>query len=402
MLKNKHLAPIFIVVFVDILGFSIILPLLPYYAGHFGAQPETIGLLIASYSLCQFIAAPILGMWSDRYGRRPVLLYSQFGSFLGFILLGVALHLPNPIIWLFIARVIDGISGGNLTVAQAYISDITRPEERARTFGMIIGVSFGLGFMLGTSLNAFLSGFGYDIPAYAAAFFSFTSIMATLFLLPETEHQVDEERPRGLTLYTRVLDYLAIPELRRLLMVFFFMALPFALYVTMFALFAELHLHFTARQTSLFLAFVGFLGIIWQGAVIGPVVKRFGDYKALMIGLVSSAIGLTYLTMVDAWWKLGFVALFFSFGHGIARPSLTSLLTQAAPPHRRGGVIGATTSLESLSRIIAPAAGGWIMAQHPTWLGWIGGLLFTTSTLIGATIHAHAKTSVEPQRSQGV
>src|SRR5574341_824456 len=231
---NRRLIPIFIVVFVDILGFSIILPLLPYYAGQFGASPQTIGLLIATYSLCQFIAAPILGSWSDRRGRRPVLLYSQIRSCLGFILLGVALHLPNPVFWLFVARAIDGISGGNLTVAQAYISDITRPEERARTFGMIIGVSFGVGFMLGTTLNAFLSEFGYDIPAYAAAIFSFSSIMATTFLLPETEHHADEERPKGLALYTRVFDYLALPELRRLLIVFFLMVAPFALYVTMF------------------------------------------------------------------------------------------------------------------------------------------------------------------------
>jgi len=398
---NRRLIPIFIVVFVDILGFSIILPLLPYYAGQFGASPQTIGLLIATYSLCQFIAAPILGSWSDRRGRRPVLLYSQIGSCLGFILLGVALHLPNPVFWLFVARAIDGFSGGNLTVAQAYISDITRPEERARTFGMIIGVSFGLGFMLGTTLNAFLSEFGYDIPAYAAAIFSFSSIMATTFLLPETEHHTDEERPRGLAVYTRVFDYLALPELRRLLMVFFLMVLPFALYVTMFALFAERQLDFTAKQTSLFLAFVGFLGIIWQGAVIGPFVKRFGDYRALVVGLISSAIGLSYVSLVDVWWKLAFVALFFSFGHGIARPALTSILTQAAPPRRRGGVIGATTSLESFSRIIAPAAGGWIMAQHPTWLGWIGGALFAFSALIAMTVNAAASASVEPQSSQG-
>jgi DHA1 family tetracycline resistance protein-like MFS transporter len=402
MQKNKQLVPIFIVVFVDILGFSIILPLLPYYAGKFGATPQLIGLLIASYSFCQFIAAPILGSWSDRYGRRPVLLYSQIGSCLGFILLGVALHLPDPIFWLFVARVIDGISGGNLTVAQAYISDITKPEERAKVFGMIIGVSFGLGFMLGTTLNAFLSEFGYDIPAYAAAGFSFASIMATTFLLPETEHHRDEERPRGLALYTRVFDYLALSEMRRLLLVFFFMVLPFALYVTMFAIFAEKQLLFTAKQTSLFLAFVGFLGIIWQGLVIGPIVNRFGDYKALIIGLVSSTIGLYYISFVDVWWKLIFVAFFFSFGHGIARPALTSIVTQAAPPKRRGGVIGATTSIESFSRIIAPASGGWIMAMHPSWLGWIGGALFTVSTLIAISVHANSVTKIESQRSQEV
>ncbi len=266
MFKDKNLIPIFIVVFVDLLGFSIILPLLPYYAGQFNASPQTIGMLIASYSICQFLASPILGDWSDHYGRRPVLIYSQIGSCLGFILMALALHLPNPLMWLFVARVIDGLSGGNLTVAQAYISDITKPEDRARNFGMIIGVSFGLGFLIGPTLGGFLSRFGYDIPAYAAAILSFTSIMATVFLLPETQHKRDELRPKGLATYTRVFDYLSIRELRRLLLVFFFMTLPFALYVTMFPLFADKQLKFSAEQTGYFLGFIGLLGIIWRRA----------------------------------------------------------------------------------------------------------------------------------------
>jgi DHA1 family tetracycline resistance protein-like MFS transporter len=401
MFSNRSLIPIFIVVFVDLLGFSIILPLLPYYASEFGASPLTIGILIASYSICQFIASPILGDWSDRYGRRPILLYSQIGSCLGFILMGIALQLPNPLLWLFVARIIDGISGGNLTVAQAYISDITRPEERARNFGMIIGVSFGLGFLIGPTLGGFLSRYGYDVPAYAAAIFSFASVMATFFLLPETQHQRDEQKPSGIALYTRVFDYLSIPELRRLLMVFSFMTLPFALYVTMFPLYADRQLHFTAEQAGYFLGFVGFLGIVWQGGVIGPFVKRFGDYKALMIGLIASTCGLFYLGLVDVWWKLSFVALFFSFGHGISRPALTSLITQTAPPNRRGGVLGAMTSLESFTRIIAPLLGGWIISVHPAWLGWVGGFMFSIGVLIAATISPAVKHEIEPQRTPG-
>ncbi len=401
MLTDKRLIPIFIVVFVDLLGFSIILPLLPYYAGGLGASAQMIGLLIASYSLCQFLAAPILGHWSDRYGRRPILLYSQIGSCLGFILMGVALHLPQPLTWLFVARIIDGISGGNLTVAQAYISDITKPEERARNFGMIIGVSFGLGFLIGPTLGGFLSRFGYDVPAYAAATLSFASIMATTFLLPETQHERDETRPSGLALYTRVFDYLGIHDLRRLLMVFFFMSLPFALYVTMFALFADRQLHLTAEQAGYFLGFVGFLGIVWQGGVIGPLVKRVGDNRALLIGLIASACGLFYIVAVDVWWKLIFVAILFSFGHGIARPSLTSLITQTAPPYRRGGVLGAVTSIESFTRIIAPIIGGWIIALHPHWLGWIGGVFFSIGVIIASTIPHVIKTEAEPQRTPG-
>src|SRR5262249_37647438 len=155
---------IFIVVFVDILGFSIILPLLPFYAGQIHAPDWTVGPLIASYSICQFIAAPILGNLSDVYGRRPLLLYSQFGSLAGFILLGLAIDSRYPLDWLFAGRMIDGLSGGKLTVAQAYISDITEPRERAKVFGMIIGVSFGLGFSIGPGLGSITSKhFGYDV-----------------------------------------------------------------------------------------------------------------------------------------------------------------------------------------------------------------------------------------------
>ncbi|MBK8315937.1 MAG: MFS transporter [Acidobacteria bacterium] len=396
MFKDKNLIPIFIVVFVDLLGFSIILPLLPYYASQFNASPQTIGLLIASYSICQFLASPILGNWSDHYGRRPVLIYSQIGSCLGFILMALALHLPNPLMWLFVARVIDGLSGGNLTVAQAYISDITKPEDRARNFGMIIGVSFGLGFLIGPTLGGFLSRFGYDIPAYAAAILSFTSIMATVFLLPETQHKRDELRPKGLATYTRVFDYLSIRELRRLLLVFFFMTLPFALYVTMFPLFADKQLKFSAEQTGYFLGFIGLLGIIWQGGVVGPLVKRFGDSRALLIGLISSTVGLYYIVLVDVWWKLIFVALLFSFGHGMARPSLTSIITQSAPANRRGGVLGSVTSIESFTRIIAPILGGWIIAVHPTWLGWVGGTFFAVAVLTATGIKT-VKTSTEQE-----
>jgi MFS family permease len=386
---NKQLIPIFIVVFVDILGFSIILPLLPFYASKVNAVDSLVGPLIASYSLCQFIAAPILGNLSDTWGRRPVLLYSQFGSFVGFILLGLAMHLPHPLAWLFAGRMIDGLSGGNLTVAQAYISDITEPRERAKIFGMIIGVSFGLGFTIGPGLGATIaSRFGYDISAYLAALFSLSSIIATYLLLPETQHQRDETRTRGLAMYTRVADYLRIADLRPLLAVFFFLSLPFTIYTTMFALFAKNQLGFDVKQAGYFLALVGLLGVVWQGGLIGPIVRRFGENKSLMIGLVASAAGLYYVVAVDVWWKLIFVAILFSFGHSVSRPSLTSLIAQAAPPNRRGGVFGAMTSIESLTRIIGPVLGGWIITTQPRWLGWVGGALFTVAALIGSTIRS--------------
>lgn len=382
MFDNKRLLPIFIVVFVDILGFSLVLPLLPYYASQYQASGITIGLLVASYSVCQFIAAPILGGLSDRYGRRPLLLYSQMGSCLGFIMLGTAIFLPQTLFWLFLARIIDGFSGGNLTIAQAYISDVTEPEERAKAYGMVIGISFGLAFLLGPAMGGFLSRFGYDVPAYVAAAISFASIMATAFLLPETPRHPESKRPLGIQAYTRVFEFFRQTTLRPWLIVYFFFALPFSLYVSMFALFADRRLQFTAEQAGYFLAFIGLLGIVWQGGAIGPMVKRFGERKALAIGLACSVIGLIYLAFVDLWWKLTFVGLFFSFGNSITRPALTSLITQIAPPRRRGEVLGATTSIDSFGRIMAPILGGYLIDVHTSWLAWVGAALFLIGFLV--------------------
>jgi DHA1 family tetracycline resistance protein-like MFS transporter len=390
MVANKRLLPIFVVVFVDLLGFSIILPLLPFYALSFGASAWTIGWLVASYSICQFMAAPLLGTLSDRFGRRPVLLYSQVGSLAGFVLLGTALFLPHPLFWIFVSRVIDGVSGGNLTIAQAYISDVTAPEERAKSYGLI-GVAFGLGFLVGPAFGGFLSRYGYDVPAYAAAAFSLASIVATVVLLPETEHRPDAERLSGVAAFTRIPDFFREPALGRLLVVFLFFALPFALYVSMFALFAEKQLAFTAERTGYFLAFIGLLGIVWQGGLVGPIVKRFGESNALVVGLGAAMVGQFMIAWVDVWWKLIFVAIPLSFGTSVTRPALTSLITKAAPPKRRGGVLGVTSSLESFSRIVAPVAGGWIIGSlHPTWLGYVGGTLGAVAVALAVAARRRA------------
>jgi MFS transporter, DHA1 family, tetracycline resistance protein len=315
------------------------------------------------------------------------MFYSQVGSFTGFMLMGFAMHLPHPLAWLFVARIVDGFSGGNITIAQAYVSDVTEPEERAKSFGMIIGVSFGLGFLMGPALGGFLSRFGYDVPAYVAAGFSFLSMTMTYFLLPETQHQRDEERRFGLRSYTRIFEYIKVTSLRTLLFIFFFFTLPFALYVSMFALYADRQLNFTAEQAGYFLASVGLLGIIWQGGVVGPLVKRLGERRALLTGLCSSVVGLFGLLFVDIWWKLFIVVFFFSFGTGVTRPALTSLITQNAPPNRRGGVLGVTSSIESFTRIIAPIMGGWIIGSlQPSWLGLFGGAFAFIAVLLALKV----------------
>ena len=178
-MAKSPLLPIFLIVSVDVLGLTIILPLLPFYAEKFGASPAVVGLLVSSYALCQLIAGPILGRWSDHMGRRPLLLVSQVGTLIGFLILAYA----NALWLIFLSRIIDGLTAGNLSLAQAYISDVTKPENRAKSFA-IIGIAFGMGFLIGPAISGFLVQYSYQYPIFAAAALSATSILATYFLLP--------------------------------------------------------------------------------------------------------------------------------------------------------------------------------------------------------------------------
>ncbi|HET6402731.1 MAG TPA: MFS transporter [Candidatus Kapabacteria bacterium] len=384
MFKNKALIPIAVVVFVDLLGFSIILPLLPYYASTFHASPQMIGYLVASYSICQFFAGPIMGGLSDRVGRRPLLIYSQLGSMAGFILLGVANSLPI----LFLSRIIDGVSGGNLTIAQAYIADVTPPEERSGAMA-IIGIGFGMGFILGPPIGGFLATqFGFAAPAFVAAFLALSSTSLTTFYLKEHQHVRDANAKTGLDYYKRVLEYLRDAKLRPLLMIFFFFALPFSLYVSMFSLFAKIELKFTAEDVGWFLMFVGLLGVLWQGAVIRPLVRAIGELMSLRLGLIAMVIGLVGLAFARTIPALGVIAVFFSFGTGVTRPTLTSILTQFSPPERKGGVLGVSSSLESASRSIAPILGGWLIGGlHPNWIGYAGGAFAAVAVVLAFMMH---------------
>ena len=389
MFKNKALIPIFVVVFVDLLGFSIVLPLLPFYAMDFHASPEIIGYFVASYSVFQFIAAPILGGLSDKYGRRPVLIYSQIGSMLGFLMLGFA----NSLWMLFASRIIDGASGGNLTIAQAYIADITPPEERAGSFA-VIGIAFGLGFMIGPLVGGELAGlWGRSAPAFAAAAMAASSTLLTIFYLKEPERHASVGEKTGLGYYIKALDYFKEKNLRTYLTIFFFFALPFSLYVSMFSLYAKMELSFTEKDVGRFLAYVGFLGIIYQGALIRPLVKKIGELAALRIGLICLTVGLLFIVFAVNWWQLALVAMIFSFGTGISRPVLSSLVTQVAPPNRKGGVIGVASSIESFTRILAPIAGGWIIGGlHPNYIGYVGAGMGLVGVILALSVKYSEKT----------
>lgn len=371
-MRKSPLLPIFLIVSVDVLGLTIILPLLPFYAEKFGASPALVGLLVSTYALCQLIAGPILGRMSDRMGRRPLLLVSQLGTFIGFLILAYA----NALWVIFLSRVIDGLTAGNLSLAQAYISDVTKPEDRAKSFALI-GIAFGMGFLIGPGISGFLSQFSYQYPIFAAAALSATSILSTYLLLPTTApHPADSATPQKFTVldWRNYVRFFREPQLAPLLWQFFAFTFAFSLFMSGFPLFAERRYQwqghpFGPKEVGYVYAYLGMLGVILQGGLIGRLVKAFGERALARSGFFFGALGLAALAFTHSVPLLLVVAAISSSGTGVVRPVLTSLITQKAARSEQGVVLGLTQSLNSISAIIAPSIGGFLI-DHSLLAGW--------------------------------
>lgn len=367
-LRRSPLVPIFLIVSVDVLGLTLILPLLPFYAERLGASPAVVGMIVSTYAVCQLIGGPLLGRMSDQTGRRPLLLVSQAGTLAGFLVLAYA----NQLWLVFLARIIDGLTAGNLSLAQAYISDVTRPEERAKSFALI-GIAFGMGFLVGPGASGYLAGFSYQLPIFAAAGLSFTSILCTYFLLPSHEPHKEEAAQRKFTIleWGRYVEYFRRPGLAPMLSKFFVFTFVFALFMSGFPLFAERRFTwdgkpFGPKEVGYIYAYIGLLGIILQGGLIGRLVKTFGETKLVVAGFFCSVIGLPILGFTYGIPVLLAVLALFGLGGGALRPALTSLLTQKAQRSEQGTVLGLTQSLMSVSQITAPFIAGVLIDKH--WL----------------------------------
>jgi MFS transporter, DHA1 family, tetracycline resistance protein len=340
---------IFLTVFVNLVGFGIIIPLLPFYAQTFGASPLVIGLLFASFSLSQLVAAPILGDLSDRWGRRPVLIFSLVGTVVSFVMLAVA----NSLFMLFAARIVDGLSGGNITTARAYIADITTEENRAKGYGLL-GAAFGLGFIVGPALGAAFSHISYTAPIWAAALITVVATALAVFWLPETVHRA---HAGGRAPWRAVVESWHLAHLRVLFTIDFMYWAAFAVYQTTFALFGARRFAFDAAHTGYLLSIFGFLGVVVQGGMVGPVVKSLGERRTLGLGLACAAIGwggsaLTHSLPV-------FIAMLVpgAVGIGLCNATLSSLISKSASPREQGRVQGAAGALESLGRTVGPVWG---------------------------------------------
>jgi DHA1 family tetracycline resistance protein-like MFS transporter len=344
-----QLSIIFLTIFVNLVGFGIIIPLLPFYAQTFGASPLVIGLLFASFSLSQLVASPILGDLSDRWGRRPVLIFSLLGTVVSFVMLALATSLPM----LFAARIVDGLSGGNITTARAYIADITTEENRAKAFGLL-GAAFGLGFIVGPGLGAAFSHVSYTAPIWAAAVITVVATAVAFFWLPETVHRA---HAGGRSPWRALADLWQRAHLRVLFTIDFAYWTAFAVYQTTFALFGARRFGFDAAQTGYLLSAFGFLGVVVQGAMVGPIVALLGERRTLAVGLLCAALGwggsaLTHTVPV-------FAAMLVpgALGIGLCNATLSSLVSKSAGPHELGRVQGAAGGLESLGRTIGPVWG---------------------------------------------
>lgn len=378
-MKKSPLLSIFLIVLVDVLGLTIILPLLPFYAESMGASPRVVGLLVSAYAVCQLIAGPPLGHLSDRVGRRPVLLVSQIGTCIGFIILGFAQTL-----WLvFAARIIDGLTAGNLTVAQAYIADVTEPENRAKSFG-IIGIAFGLGFLVGPGISGYLAQFGETLPIFAAAALSFTSIVCTYFLLPSAVPHPHPELEGGTSRWGSLVESFRDKQLAPLLWQFFAFTFAFSTFFSGFALYAErrfVHngMPFGTKEVGYLFAFSGLVGVLIQGGGMGRLVKMFGESRLVQMGFVTMTVSFVILAGVHGIPLLLVAIGLLTFGSAVLRPSLTSLITKRAARHRQGMVIGIMQSLMSVAQIVAPLIAGFLIEGELLGVWALAGSVFSAA-----------------------
>ena len=378
MSNRRALLPIFLIVLVDVFGLTMVIPLQAPYAEHFEASPLQCTLLVTVYAFFQLISGPLLGRISDRVGRKPLLAASQAGSLIGFLVMASAQTLPL----VYLARMIDGATAGNLSLAQAYISDNTAPEDRAKSFA-VIGIAFGTGFFLGPAVTGLLvKHHGLRAPIYAAALFSLCSMLCTLAFLP---HQKPAPRPEGaeagpggkrlsILSWGAYVQYFRRPVLSGLLWQFFIYVFAFFLFTSGFSLFAErvFSWHgraFDAADISYVFAYAGFLGIVLQGGLIGRLVKRFGESNLIFTGSVALVLAYLGLGAIHTVPLLLMVATVKSYGDGVMRPTLTSLITQNADRSEQGVVLGLNQSLSSVSQIASSLLSG-VLIESGLLSGW--------------------------------
>lgn len=410
--RRSSIGIIFLTVLIDLIGFGIVIPVLPLYAERFGASPLQIGLLVGVYSFCSFLFAPVLGRLSDRFGRRPVLICSVIGTACGFYLMGAAPTLAAKFgigaLWLlFVARTIDGISGGNISTAQAYIADITAPEDRARAMGLI-GAAFGLGFMIGPAIGGIMSQISLGAPFYfAGALATLNAIFITL-RLPESlpaEHRSDKHPQQSMA---DVFRHANGPAYATAVATYFLSITGFAIMTTLYALFNQERFGLDARHTGYIFALIGFIAVIIQGGLLRQLLKRFTEAKLAVIGAGLMAVALAALPLVGSVPALIMVSSVIAIGNSFATPSLQGLASRFVDRRWQGRAAGVMQSAGALGRTLGPAMAGWLLhfdlgkpitqyARTPFWTGAV--LLLLTFILMLNLLKVSPPASASTERA---
>jgi DHA1 family tetracycline resistance protein-like MFS transporter len=396
MKRKPAVGFIFVTIFLDVLGIGLIIPILPklveyLQGGNIAAASHTVGFLTSLYALMQFLCAPVLGSLSDRFGRRPVILGSLFGSGVDYILLAFA---PN-LAWFFAGRIIAGVTGANITAATAYIADISPPEKRAANFGLI-GAAFGLGFITGPALGGLLGAFSLRLPFLVAAGLTILNWLYGYFVLPES-HAVANRRAFSWKRANPIGSFhglAAYPLVFRLAVALFLMSLAQTSLQSTWALYTDYRYHWTPKEIGMSLAVVGLVAAIVQGGLARVIVPRLGEKHSVLAGFSLSALAFAFYGWAPRGWML-YPALIVGCTAGIAQPAGQALISWTIGPSEQGSVQGAITSLGSLAGIIGPLVAtnlfGWFIGpKAPAHIPGIAFYLASAIVLCALTVVARA------------
>jgi len=353
--NRARLSVIWLTVFIDLVGFGIIMPILPYYAQRFGAQGLGFGALVGAFSLMQFLATALLGRFSDRVGRRPILLTSILLNIAGYVLFAFAPTYPL----LLIARLVSGFAGGNISVAQAYVADITSAEDRSKGMGLI-GMAFGIGFIVGPGIGAVAAHrWGHSAPGLVAAALSLVNLVSAFVILPESlkhEHRVARE----IWPFRHMAEALAHRELRPLMLVWAIAPFAFAGYTVALPLWAGARLGWREPELGKFFIIVGVVAAVVQGGLFRILTRHVGDRRLLVIGMLGMAVSIAVVPFLDRSLTVYAWTVVLAFSNSLMAPSATGLVSTFAAANEQGTVLGVAQSLSALGRFSGPEVVGTV------------------------------------------
>ena len=384
MRTRRSLAILFIIVFVDLLGFGMVIPVMALYARELGASEAATGFLSTGYSAMQFIFAPVWGRLSDRIGRRPVLLVSIAMTAVAFLIYGFAASFTV----LLASRLFAGIATANIGIAQAYVADVTPPEGRARGMG-VIGAAFGLGFVLGPAIAGFLARHSLSLPGLVAAGLAAANGVAAFFILPEPEHRAVAQGDR--TRWTALIEEMQRPGIRRLVLCYFLIVGAFSAMESTYAFLMKDRYGLSDAAVPWVFTYIGILVTIVQGGLVGPLTRRLGEKCLLVAGIVLQAVALFALPFAGGLGGLLLATAPLAIGSGLASPAISALISRQSRAEDQGGTLGIGQSAAAFGRILGPESGTYTFSRlSPAFPYVAGAAVMAIAAVVGSTVRTSA------------